>query len=161
MLLLHFQYTNTIYLAVSSYCSTLFRVLCAAFVGLLQRLRPNSSVSKGDSSTLPLRQRISSFAVSMLITERMRSWYDLSAVAALMTRLCCALKPLLCKWAGNRSSAETDRLPSLRPRSCYCAVVDSTTIYGALATLWKRRRSAVQWNTFLSVGSRSTKLLLF
>ena len=39
---------------------------------------------------------------------RLRSCYDLSAGAALILRLCCALEPLLYKSAGNPGSAAVD-----------------------------------------------------
>ena len=43
---------------------------------------------------------------------RLRSCYNLSAGAALILRLCCALEPLLYKSAGNPGSAAADHQPS-------------------------------------------------
>ena len=43
---------------------------------------------------------------------RLRSCYDLSAGAALILRLCCALEPLLYTSAGNPGSAAVDHQPS-------------------------------------------------
>ena len=69
-------------------------------------LLPRLMTSKGASTTLPLRQRIWSYASSAPTTMQMRSYYDLRASeAALMLHLCCALRPLLCKPAGSRASA--------------------------------------------------------
>ena len=69
-------------------------------------LLPRLMTSKGASTTLPLRQRIWSYASSAPTTMQMRSYYDLRASeVALMLHLCCALKPLLCKPAGSRASA--------------------------------------------------------
>ena len=43
---------------------------------------------------------------------RLQSCYDVSAEAALILRLCCALEPLLYKSAGNPGSAASDHQPS-------------------------------------------------
>ena len=43
---------------------------------------------------------------------RLRPCYDLSAAAALIMHLCCALEPLLHKSAGNPGSAAVDHQPS-------------------------------------------------
>ena len=65
--------------------------------------------SKGASTTLLLRQRISNYASFALTTMQLRSCYDLhvSAGAVVMLRLCCAFKPLLCKSADSRSSSRS------------------------------------------------------
>ena len=65
--------------------------------------------SKGASTTLLLRQRISNYASFALTTMQLRLCYDrhVSAGAVVMLRLCCALKPLLCNSADSRSSSRS------------------------------------------------------
>ena len=89
--LLRFHYTS----------STVHIRPCYGVVAFLPRLM----ASKGASTTLPLRQRISNYSSSALTTMQLRSFYDLSDGAAVMLRLCCSLKPLLCKLAASRGSA--------------------------------------------------------
>ena len=67
---------------------------------------------QGATTTLPLQQRISSYALSTIRTMRLRSCYNLSAGAALILCLCCTLELLLYKSAGNPGSAAVDHQPS-------------------------------------------------
>ena len=64
--------------------------------------------SKGASTTLPLRQRISSYASSALTMMQLRPYNDISDGAGMMLCLCCALKSLICKSAASRVSASID-----------------------------------------------------